>query len=691
MAETQVNSGAIARYIASNGTTVRGCVDFIFGERGPLKAMGLDVRRGQWAMAQSIADSIDQGGVNWGAVEAPTGTGKGIGYLIPSCIALLKYRARNPGWQEDPDSPKVVVSTSNISLQQQLVQKDVPAVSRVLGVPLFGAILKGRNNYICPMKVDSGNFGAMFESRGVNRLTGWFKEPGCSGDKEDLPFNPKGDWAKVSVEPGSCMGSFCQFKDECPSTAAVKTANEADVVVMNHHMLAKHPGFAAVCLAIDEAHELEDSVRSATSLNLSSAHLTGLIARARDYISNQESIALIKDPLSMLFADVSSRLDDGETESFHPGWGRVKGEDMHPLFEAVAAVGAAAKQIHDPAEKEVAGRFHKRMTDVAMLAMACASGYHKTLKDYADGDWAVYGSVSGDRVTLEACPAEVSHIVSTLQEKYPVAVLTSATMSQKKTFDYFRSCLGFDKQGEEAPRDLAYTLAVPSPYQLSSMGVTVIPTNAPDPKNDYNVWSDWAVRAVVHTVNLMGGRTLVLSSSMRMAQRYKEAIETETKWPVKVQGDAGRTELKDWFANCTEGVLVASRSFFQGIDVAGESLSCVVIDRIPFAPPSDPVEKVVTKSLVKRSKMSEFEARIIPKACNLLQQAAGRLIRSKRDSGVVVILDRRAALGRMSNRILSVLPPFPVSTSSRDIQNAIDGEPIQFAMRRARSVRGRTI
>ena len=473
------------------------------------------------------------------------------------------------------------------------------------------------------------------------------------------------------------MGSFCQYKDECPSTSAVKTAQDADVVVMNHHMLAKHPGFAAVCLAVDEAHELEDSVRSATSLNVSSSHVTGLVSRARDYISNQDSIRLIKDPLSLLFAAINSKLDDGESESFFPKWSRVSGNDMHPLFEAVSAVGTAAKQIQDPAEKEVAGRFHKRLTDVATLALVAASGYHKPLKDYAEGDWAVFGSVRNQTISIEACPAEVSHIVNTLQEKYPVTVLTSATMSQKNTFDYFRSCLGFDKTGEDAPKDLRYAMAVPSPYALERMGVTVVPTNSPDPKHGYNEWADWAVRAVVHTVNLMEGRTLVLSSSMRMAKRYKEALESEGKYPVKAQGDAGRTELKDWFEHCTEGVLVASRSFYQGVDVAGESLSCVVIDRIPFSPPSDPVEKVVTKSLVKRTKVSEFEARIIPKACNLLQQAAGRLIRSKRDSGVVVILDRRAAMGRMSNRILSVMPPFPVSTSSADIKNFMNNEPLQ--------------
>jgi len=685
----QVDFAAVERYIRSRATTVRECVEFVYGDDGPLKAMGLEIRAGQRTMSLQIADSIDTAGVNWGAVQAPTGTGKGIGYLIPSCIALLKYRAQNPGWQEDPDAPKVIVSTSNISLQQQLVEKDVPAVSRVLGVPLSGAILKGRNNYICPMKLDVGNFGSMFESRGVNRLTKWFGEPGCSGDKEDLPFNPKGDWSKVSIEPGSCMGSFCQFKDSCPSTKAVHDANSADIVVMNHHMLAKHPGFASVCLAIDEAHELEDSVRGATSLSLSSSHITGLVARARDYISNAQSTSLIKDPLNMLFAEIDSRIDEGGGDSFFPDWGHIKGDDMHPLFEAVSAIGTAAKQIQDPAEKDVAGRFHKRMTDIAMLAMACASGYHKPLKEYAEGDWALHCSKRSDKVTIEASPAEVSQVISTMQGKYGTCVLTSATLSQNGSFDYFRFCLGFDKTGESAPRDLRYAIGVPSPYPLKDMGVTVVPTNAPDPKNSYDEWADWAVRAVVHTVRTMQGRTLVLSSSMRMAQRYRDAISQHTRYPVKVQGEAGRTELKDWFTNTTEGVLVASRSFFQGIDVAGESLSCVLIDRVPFAPPSDPVEKVVTKSICKRTGLSEFEARIIPKACNLMQQASGRLIRSSSDHGIVVCLDRRAVMGRMSSRILAALPPFPVSVSSRDINNYLMGDELAHPMK-TYTIRGRT-
>jgi ATP-dependent DNA helicase DinG len=475
--------------------------------------------------------------------------------------------------------------------------------------------------------------------------------------------------------------------DDCPSTAAIARAADADVVVMNHHVLA-FKRIPAILLAIDEAHELEDNLRSARSISFSSSSIMSLSSAAREWLDRSSVVKMIADPLTKLAAEAEEFLKEGEETVFHVGWSSDQA-DPSSVLRAAAMIKGLADSMNGAGAEE-ASNFAKKIKDIGMCAVACSSGWHSALQDQSEGPWALYGTKRNGTVYFHAAPADVSHAVLELQEAYPTTCLTSATMSTGSGFGFIESSLGL---GDSA-RGLTSKMSLPSPFDLPNMGVTVIPTNAPDPKNSYDEWADWAVRCVVHTVNKMHGQTLVLSSSMRMAKLYGEAIRMQTPYDVRVQGELGRTELREWFTHNTEGVLVASRSFFQGIDVSGESCSCVIIDRVPFAPPTDPVEQAVSRVVCRRTGLNQFQARVIPKASMLLKQAAGRLIRSSSDSGVIVCLDRRVAMGRMSPDLLSSFPPFPVSTSSSDIDRYLMGHCLEHKIKKMvarRVTRGKTL
>ncbi len=674
--------------------TVEALTAWAFGPGGPLARAGFEVRESQSRMAAIVARRIDGGG--WAAVEAPTGCGKSLSYLIPGVLQALRVERRGAPDESEivedkagvrrykdgryaPRAGKplpIVVSTANIALQSQLLGKDVPAVARILGVEVRAALLKGRANYACLEKLAEAE---MFSAAGdvARRVRDLTLDPAWDGDREGLDFDPGREWADVSADSTECAREACPHYSEggpgggpaCYAERARGKLADAHVVVMNHHYLALARPVPSCLLAVDEAHDLEEALRGVSSRRVSAYSArkpAGYIKRALGLDLDR----LLEQALGRLTAELDRALGDRDAQVLRPGWTGLTEYDLGGILAAAdlaaeklaGAVGLG--QVTEARVRKAIEALHALHRDARMMVDGAPTEAH------GDGAWAIFAAREGrrgDLVVGNAVPASVADATVRLARANPGVVLCSATLAPGGSFRALERALELD--GAARPVE---QVALPSPFPLHEQGVLVVPPG-PGPKDQG--WEEWAAAQVVAAVRAAGGRTLVLSSTHRMARAYAAALRAETTYPVRLQGEAGRTELRNWFRECVEGVLVASRSFFQGLDVQGEACSCVVIDRVPFAPPGDPVEDAVGAHLA-RSGGSAFQLRALPRACTAMAQGAGRLIRAATDRGAVVVLDNRVAYGPMARQLRAALPPFPDSTDVEDVRRVLAGEPI---------------
>jgi ATP-dependent DNA helicase DinG len=708
--------------------TVEEATAWVFSEQGPIRAQGYEVRAAQVSLALAVARRIDAG-TGWVIGEAPCGTGKGLAYLIPGIIGAIRAEmAWNQGHRPEGQAAfrKVVVSTANIALQGQLVNKDVPAVARLLGVEVRVSLWKGRNNFLCLDRVGEADQALGFGDRGVHRLVAWTKDPTCTGDKEDLTWDPGWSWGKLSVGSDECHGKKCpHYRPEQGSTTPICYAERArvgvmraHVVVVNHHLLAVQRPIPAVFLAVDEAHELETCMRSAVSGQVSERGALALAARVEKILGPDEA-RRVSEPMEHLFATLGAYADGIGARYSAPipaEWhrGTFSMESLEGLRAVVKLLGKAARQANDESEAGKIEMVSEKVENLYVRAWTIASGMaHPTMGGTAESPWAIWMDLKNEedprsgrrtrRITGNMAPADVSAFTMSMQRAYPAALLTSATLAVEHAFTYARLCLGLgalgapaefrevevpDLLGEEGAtkkerRQVAAAgpveeLTLPSPYPLETMGALVVPGDCPNPKDPR--WEEYAVRRVVEVVKLARGRTLVLCSSVKMMEKYGAALtcSQDQPYPVKVQGQSGRNELIRWFKEETHGVLVGTRSFFQGLDVQGESCSCVIIDRVPFDPPGDPLEEAVGAMMSARAKKpgGSFYLRSLPKACMVLAQGSGRLIRAQTDRGVVVCLDAKVVSGSMADTLRASFPAFPLSRDIQDVANLLEGRPL---------------
>jgi ATP-dependent DNA helicase DinG len=651
-----------------------------------------------------------------------------MAYLIPGIIAAVRAEIEwGAGKRPEGEGGfrKLVVSTANIALQGQLVTKDIPAVAKLLGVEVRASLWKGRNNYLCLDRIEESAQALGFGDRAVHRLIDWTKEPGCTGDKEDLTWDPGFAWSKLSVGSDECHGKKCpHYRTEdpvklCYAERARHGLLRAHVVIVNHHLLAVQRPIPAVLLAVDEAHELESCMRSAVSGAVTERGSASLASRVEKVLGPEEASKL-REPMEHLFLTLGAFLDAGNVRystAIPKGWhrGTFNDESLDGLRVVAKMLGKAARQ--EPDENE-AGKIEilaDKVENLYVRAWTIAHGEtHPSVGGTAESPWAIWADVKQEqnqksgrnerKITGQMAPADVSSFTMSMQRAYPACLLTSATLAVEHKFDYARDTLGLGKLGAaaefaevEVPDPLAADggtkkerrqvsaagpveeLTLPSPYALETMGALIIPADAPSPKDAR--WEEWAIRRVVETVRLAQGRTLVLASSWKMMEKYGAALScaSDQPYPVKVQGQSGRNELIRWFKEEVQGVLVGTRSFFQGLDVQGEACSCVIIDRVPFDPPGDPLEEAVAEMLAVRLKRpgAGFYLRSLPKTCMVLAQGAGRLIRSQTDRGVVVCLDSKVVSGGMSDSLRASFPPFPLSRDLADVANVLAGRPLQ--------------
>lgn len=632
-------------------------------------AIGGQDRPGQLLMAQTVAASLS--GTGHAIVQAGTGTGKSVGYLVPAALHAASA-----------DGGAVIIATATLALQRQLVDRDLPrvaeAVTPLIGRPLTFAVLKGRNNYVCLQKLhgsvpdDEGEalFDAPRSALGQQAVAvrAWAEET-STGDRDEYPddVDPR-VWRAFSVGRRECVGeSRCAFGEECFTVKRRLQAQEADIVVTNHAMLAIDalegipvlPEHDAVI--IDEGHELVDRATAAITSELTVAMAEKAISRARrlvdpETLDNVERAAeSLDDALRLAAAELS-----GPTRQ------EVLGRDVvlaltllrDSFHQAIAEVNAD-KDAKDPDAMAVRQQARGALEEVHDVAGALLS--------MGDADVVWLDPGENRAPMLKIAPLSVSGLLRTaLFDRSPVA-MTSATLTVGGGFDALLASLGLDESEAE-------TIDVGSPFDHARQGILYVAKDVPAPGRDGVAME--ALDELAELIEAAGGRTLALFSSWRGVERAAEYLRVRlgdrADLPLLVQrrGDAVGG-LVERFAADPASTLLGTVSLWQGVDVPGESCILVVIDRIPFPRPDDPLLAARQKA-VDDAGGSGFRAVSVPRAGLLLAQGAGRLIRGDQDRGVVAVLDSRLATAGYARALRASLPPFWYTTERTTVIGALE-------------------
>ncbi|HRH18139.1 MAG TPA: ATP-dependent DNA helicase [Aquabacterium sp.] len=656
----------------------------LFASTGPLaRALpGYRVRSEQIEMSLAILQAMAEG--RSVVVEAGTGVGKTAAYLVPAMLA----------------GGKVIVSTGTKALQDQLFNRDLPNVRDALGLPIKAALLKGRSNYLCWHHLDRANqdatlLGSRQEVKDLG-LINRFKTLTSTGDKAECASVPETApiWMRVTSTRENCLGSECAHYTDCFVLKARREAQDADVVVVNHHLffadlMLREEGApellpSAQTIIFDEAHQLPDTATMFFGDTVSSAQLMDLLrdvkaigmSHARDACHWPDAIA----PVDKALKDLRLCFDAGMSK-----WSQGQLPPSHPVWAAVDTLREALRELRDLLEAQT-----ERSADMAQLHRR-ADGLMQRLclwghPERADQPELCWLDVSQLGIQLHRTPISVAEVFrrQRLGEAAPATddddhapawsddtphtepieatpmqpqdmprktwVFTSATLAVRQDFKHFQDALGLHD---------AQCHSWDSPYDYPTQAMLYVPKDLPAPNAPH--FTDAVVDAALPLIVANGGRAFLLCTShravQRAAERLRQRIEAEgLNLSVLMQGDAPRPMLLDDFRRLRRAVLVGSHSFWEGIDVKGDALTLVVIDKLPFAPPDDPV-LAKRLELLEQSGGNPFMEHQVPQAIIALKQGAGRLIRSETDHGVLMICDTRLIDKPYGRRIWQSLPP----------------------------------
>ncbi|MDN7968547.1 ATP-dependent DNA helicase [Burkholderia multivorans] len=645
------------------------------------------------AGASDAANEADaDAGDNTLIVEAGTGTGKTYAYLVPAML-----------W-----GGKVIVSTGTKHLQDQLFLRDIPTVRNALAVPVTVAMLKGRANYLChyylQRTADNGRLPSRQDTAYLQEIVRFAKIT-KSGDKAELASVPETApvWSMVTSTRDNCLGQECPHYKECFVMQARREAQQADIVVVNHHLffadiMLRDTGMAellpnANTVIFDEAHQLPETATLFFGETLST---TQILELARDTVAEglshaRDAVEWVKLGGALERAARDVRLAFADDQIVRMSLAQL-GDD-HPLFAALdaleAALDALASALASQAERaESLGACLRRARELQdLLAGWVAPGAAEAA---AQADVAAAGdaaAAAGDpnekvrwvevfahTVQLHETPLSVAPIFAKQRAGVPRAwIFTSATLSVRGDFTHYAAQMGLSSRR-------SMTLA--SPFDYQTQGLLYVPRNLPQPSSP--AFTDAVFDAALPAIEAAGGGVFMLCTTLRavdrIASKLRDVIESRG-WntPLLVQGDASRTELLDRFRAYGNAILVGSQSFWEGVDVRGDALSLVVIDKLPFAPPDDPVLAARLDALAKKG-LSPFAVHQLPQAVITLKQGAGRLIRAETDRGVLMICDTRLVDKPYGRRIWQSLPPFKRTREIAVVQDFFDE---QRAARRA--------
>lgn len=640
-------------------------VDRVLAPGGTLSQAldGFEARPAQRQMAAAVAETISDGGVL--LAEAGTGTGKTLAYLIPAILSRQR----------------VMVSTGTKNLQEQIFFKDLPVLQQTLDVKFSATYMKGRNNYLCLHRFDTMREGHAFrtidEKFALDTIDEWSKTT-TTGDRaemddlpEDLPF-----WSDIAATAENCVGKDCPRFDDCFVTKMRQRAAESDVVIVNHHLLCADAAVrqnangevipACRYAIVDEAHQLEDVATQYFGIALSTYRVDDFIGDAdralgAKQIPDPEKADALRVDVERVRHAARAFFATLQMVRFEVGPGpaadnrvRVRRRDLQAADEDAAALDTALVGL----EATIA-----LTKDIPEDVLALARRALELRKDLAfliaagDDAYVYFLETRGRGVYLRASPIDVSDIIRELLiDRMHATVLTSATLSVDGSFDYVRSRLGIGRASE---------IRLPSEFDFSTQTILYLPKRMPDPRSPSFTQS--AAAEVVEILKRTRGRAFVLFTSYANLRQVHQLASMQLEYPMLVQGTAPRSALIRDFKATPHAVLFATSSFWQGVDVVGEALSCVIIDKLPFASPGDPITAARIDA-INAAGGNAFGDYQIPLAILALLQGLGRLIRHRQDRGVLAVLDPRLRTMGYGRRFLQSLPPAPIT---HDV-NALD-------------------
>ncbi|WP_055384355.1 ATP-dependent helicase DinG [Mycobacterium tuberculosis] len=635
-------------------------------------ALGGTRRRGQQEMAAAVAHAFETG--EHLVVQAGTGTGKSLAYLVPAIIRALC------------DDAPVVVSTATIALQRQLVDRDLPQLVDSLTNalprrPKF-ALLKGRRNYLCLNKIHNSVTASdhdderpqeeLFDpvavtalGRDVQRLTAWASTT-VSGDRDDLkPGVGDRSWSQVSVSARECLGvARCPFGSECFSERARGAAGLADVVVTNHALLAIDAVAESAVLpehrllVVDEAHELADRVTSVAAAELTSATL-GMAARRITRLVDPK----VTQRLQAASATFSSAIHDAR-----PGRIDCLDDEMATYLSALRDAASAARSAIDTGSDTTTASVRAEagavLTEISDTASRILASFAPAIPDRSDVVWLEHeDNHESARAGLRVAPLSVAELLATQVFARATTVLTSATLTIGGSFDAMATAWGLTADTPWRGLDVG------SPFQHAKSGILYVAAHLPPPGRDGSGSAE-QLTEIAELITAAGGRTLGLFSSMRAARAATEAMRERLSTPVLCQGDDSTSTLVEKFTADAATSLFGTLSLWQGVDVPGPSLSLVLIDRIPFPRPDDPLLSARQRAVAARGG-NGFMTVAASHAALLLAQGSGRLLRRVTDRGVVAVLDSRMATARYGEFLRASLPPFWQTTNATQVRAAL--------------------
>jgi ATP-dependent DNA helicase DinG len=627
-------------------------MDTIFGADGDL-ARHIPAywpRTAQREMADCIAQAIEAH-VHLVA-EAGTGTGKTFAYLIPAILS----------------GKKIIVSTGTKNLQDQLFQKDLPVIRKALGVPFQAALLKGRSNYLCRYRLDntaeSGLFHSRAEAAAVNRIRAWAGRT-RSGDIAEVTDVSEGSpvWFDVTSTADNCLGQECPDYADCFLVKARRKAQEADILVINHHLLCadwslRSGDFGellpeADVVIIDEAHQLAETASHFLGMSVSARQLNEL---AKDTVGEQSKDAGDMGDLADAADALAQRVKEVR-RAFGEPVRRGSWQEMAHNPDIIASVAALREQLHTLSRLlEIAAERSKGLESCFKRCGELAVRL-QNLVDDREGEWIRWFETHKRAFTLTRTPIEIDDAFQQFMQDYQATwIFTSATLTVAGRFDHFMATLGLKK---------ADTHDWESPFDYGRQALFYHPHDMPDPNSPH--YSQALTDAALPVLKASQGRAFFLFTSHRTLRETAELLGAQLEYPLLIQGDAPKSVLIERFKALGSAILMGSASFWEGVDVRGPALSCVIIDKLPFAAPGDPVLKARLDAL-RRQGSNPFSSYQLPAAVIALKQGVGRLIRDVEDRGLFMLCDPRLLKRSYGRVFLASLPPMRRTRSLKAVQ-----------------------
>jgi ATP-dependent DNA helicase DinG len=614
-----------------------------------------EYRAGQLEMAEAIEASLAE--KKHLLVDAGTGTGKTLAYLVPAILS----------------GKRVVISTGTKNLQEQLFYKDIPFLEKHFGRPLEVCYMKGRNNFACRQKIYDAEkqpiLNGLEEIADFQTIREWEKTTG-TGDRAEIKTLPESSsaWLKIDARRELCAGQKCQQFERCFLTQMHQRAQQSDIIIVNHHLFfadlaVKESDFGGIipeyhAVVFDEAHEIEDVVGKYFGSGVSNYQVQEVvrdianISRTKNFGSGEldRVLATLDDRAAQFFA-LFGENDGRSVFKAHTAFFERYENQYEDVLRALELIGSHLQLVRN-APDEVIPLF-RRVEDLQLQ-----------LKNWSKGDdrSVVYWiERRGRGVFLQATPIDVSSILEEkLFDKLDTVILTSATLAVGGNFDFTEKRLGIRH---------TRSLVVPSHFEYRKQALLYVAQHMPDPRSF--AFSQAASEEITRILQHSRGRAFVLFTSYQQMRLVYDRVSLEIDHPTLLQGTGPRSALLDEFRRTPNCVLFATSSFWQGVDVQGDQLSCVIIDKLPFAVPSDPVVEARIQR-IREDGGNPFYDYQIPQAALALKQGFGRLIRSKTDRGVLVLLDNRITKQRYGQVFFDSLPDYGFTTNIDDVEKFFD-------------------